>query len=87
VPAVPVLDAADRARDPRFARRQVVYTDAEMPVKGIPFLLREHAVAPPAAAPGMGEHTRTVLRDIAGLSDSEIDDYEARGVIYLKGHR
>lgn len=81
VPAAPVLDAADRARDPRFARRQVAYTDTKMPVKGIPFLMHSHTVAPPATAPGMGEHTRAVLRDIAGLSDSEIDDYEARGVI------
>jgi formyl-CoA transferase len=82
VAAVPVLDAADRARDPRFARRQVVYRGAGMPVKGLPFLMHQHQVQPSLRAPALGEHTRAVLRDICGLSDPAIDDYHARGVIH-----
>lgn len=82
VAAVPVLDAADRTRDPRFARRQVVYRDAGTPVKGLPFLMHEHPVQPSMRAPTLGEHTRVVLREICGLSDSAIDDYHARSVIH-----
>lgn len=91
VPAVPVLDAADRASEPRFAERQVVYRDvgvyqgAGMPVKGLPFRMHGHQVQPSLQAPALGEHTRAVLRDICGLSDSAIDDYHARGVIHDAG--
>lgn len=81
VAAVPVLDAADRAEEPRFAERQVVYRETGMPVKGLPFRMHEYPVQPALTAPALGEHTRTVLRDIGGLSDAEIDDYQARGVI------
>jgi len=82
VAAVPVLDAADRARTPRFAQRQVVYRDSGMPVKGLPFLMHEHQPRPCLHAPALGEHTRTVLREICGFADPAIDDYHARGIIF-----
>jgi crotonobetainyl-CoA:carnitine CoA-transferase CaiB-like acyl-CoA transferase len=35
----------------------------------------------PAGAPRLGEHTREVLGGILGLSDAELDDLTADGVI------
>lgn len=82
VPAVPVLDAADRAGNPRFARRQVVFSRDGLPVKGLPMLLRDHHVWTGSRAPRLGQDTRAVLSEVCGLSDSAIDEYEARGVIH-----
>jgi crotonobetainyl-CoA:carnitine CoA-transferase CaiB-like acyl-CoA transferase len=82
VPAVPVLDAVDRDRDPHFVERQVTLRHDGVPVKGLPMLIRGYDVAPKVAAPYLGAHTRAVLRELCELSEGTIDDLELRGVIY-----
>ncbi|HYZ97751.1 MAG TPA: CoA transferase, partial [Acidimicrobiales bacterium] len=37
--------------------------------------------ATPGGAPRLGEHTREVLGDVLGLTDAELDDLAAEGVI------
>ncbi|URN02981.1 CoA transferase [Actinomadura madurae] len=82
VPAVPVLDAADRRDEPGFASRGVTLATGQGPVKGLPMRLHGHAPRPAVTAPGLGAHTRAVLRDLGRMSDEEIDDLEGRGVIH-----
>lgn len=82
VPAAPVLDAADRAGTDRFTRRQVALRGSEGFVKGLPMLFRDYRVAPDVTVPGLGRDTRTVLRELCGLSDGAIDELADRGVIY-----
>lgn len=81
VPAVPVLDAADRASEPRFADRQVVVSRDGLPVKGLPMLLHGRQVPVGRPSPGLGQDTRAVLSELCGLPASLIEEYEARGII------
>jgi crotonobetainyl-CoA:carnitine CoA-transferase CaiB-like acyl-CoA transferase len=81
VPAVPVFDAADRARAARFTQRHVMLWPNGRPVKGLPMLFRGYQVSPNVDVPGLGQHTRTVLRDLCGLSDRAIDELQEGGVI------
>lgn len=82
VPAVAVLDAAGRAEEPHFAERQVTVRRAGQPTKGLPMTFLRYRPPVPPDSPGLGAHTRQVLRANGGLSDEEIDDLDARGVIY-----
>jgi len=82
VPAVPVLNAADRFGEARFTRRQVALRGSGGFVKGLPMVFRGYQVSPNAAVPGLGQHTRAVLRELCGLSDRVIDELEQRGAIY-----
>jgi crotonobetainyl-CoA:carnitine CoA-transferase CaiB-like acyl-CoA transferase len=81
VPAVPVLDAADRATTPGLYERGVITTTASGPVKGTPLRLRGYGGGQSLHAPRLGEHTRAILRDLAGQSDAEIDRLESLGVV------
>ncbi len=83
VPAVPVLDARDRALDPRFVEDQVRFVDASVPVKGVPLRFSRLSVSPNRRAPGLGEDTLEVLRRFGGLSVSAIEDFEERGIVHL----
>lgn len=82
VPAVPVLNAADRFGEARFTRRQVALRGGTEFVKGLPMQFCGYQVSPNVAIPGLGQHTRAVLRDICALSDEMIDKLEQCGVIY-----
>jgi crotonobetainyl-CoA:carnitine CoA-transferase CaiB-like acyl-CoA transferase len=81
VPAVPVLDAADRASIPGFYEHGVIASTASGPLKGKPLRLRSYDGRQSLDAPRLGEHTRVILRDLAGQSDAEIDRLEALGVV------
>lgn len=83
VPAVPVLDARDRAHEPRFVEDQVRFVDASVPVKGVPLRFSRLSVSPNRRAPGLGEDTLQVLRQFGGLSERAIEDYEERGIVHL----
>ncbi len=83
VPAVPVLDARDRAHEPRFVEAQVRFADANVPVKGVPLRFSELSVSPDLRAPGLGEDTLEVLRRFGGLSERTIKDYAERGIVHL----
>jgi crotonobetainyl-CoA:carnitine CoA-transferase CaiB-like acyl-CoA transferase len=82
VPAVPVLTAEDRRDEPGFTSRRVVLPTAGGPVKGLPMRFHGYAAEPDVTAPGLGAHTRAVLRDLGGMSDDEIDDLEERGAVH-----
>jgi crotonobetainyl-CoA:carnitine CoA-transferase CaiB-like acyl-CoA transferase len=81
VPAVGVLDAADRAATRHFHDRGVIASSPAGPLKGRPFRLQGCGPLPSVSAPGLGEHTRTILRELGGQSDAEIDRLAASGVI------
>jgi crotonobetainyl-CoA:carnitine CoA-transferase CaiB-like acyl-CoA transferase len=51
------------------------------PVTGPPVKLSETPGSVQSAAPRLGEHTRTVLRDLLHLDDSEIEKLASHGVI------
>ena len=50
-------------------------------VANTPFKMSESTTGPAGAAPGLGEHTHTVLRDMLGLSDNDIETLKKSGAI------
>lgn len=48
---------------------------------GVPFRFSRSRLAPMAPAPGLGEHSRSVLKSWLNLSDSEIDRLEKQGAL------
>jgi crotonobetainyl-CoA:carnitine CoA-transferase CaiB-like acyl-CoA transferase len=59
VPAVPVLDAQDRAADPHFSRRRVfIDGPTGRRTRGFPFALRNYVPPVPASAPAVGQHNQ-----------------------------
>jgi crotonobetainyl-CoA:carnitine CoA-transferase CaiB-like acyl-CoA transferase len=86
VPVANAYTAADIAADPHMAARDDLVS-VDDPVLGP---IRQQAPFPrfvgepsptPAGAPRLGEHSREVLGRIVGLSDAELDDLAADGVI------
>jgi crotonobetainyl-CoA:carnitine CoA-transferase CaiB-like acyl-CoA transferase len=82
VPAVPVRDAADRFGAACNTARQVALRGDTGFVKGLPMVFRDYEVSPSVTVPGLGQHTRAVLRDLCGLSDGALDELEQCGAIY-----
>jgi len=85
VPVATAYTAADLFADPHLEARGDLVT-VDDPVVGpvrqqAPFPRRVGEVpAAPAGAPRLGEHTRPVLAEL-GLSDAEVDDLAAEGVV------
>lgn len=88
VPAGTMLYAADVASDPHYVARgypqpvsqpgagALVLEGPAFRATGMP----EPIVAP---APGLGEHTREIAREVLGLADGEVDGLVARGVLEI----
>jgi benzylsuccinate CoA-transferase BbsF subunit len=92
VAAAPVFDAWDALGDPHLASRSF-FQLAPSSRFGADLVTRL-AAAPAdltqqvrSAAPAMGEHTREVLRDVAGLPDEAIDQLLADGTAYQMSDR
>ena len=51
-------------------------------VTGTPVKLSETAGHPNLPAPLLGQHTRTILKDLFDLSDARFDDLVARGIVF-----
>ena len=88
VPAAPVQDAADLARDPQRRSRGFI-VEIDHPDLGrieYPGAV-ERTVRPSGGVKGpvprLGEHTRDVLATWADIGDDEVDALEARGAIWL----
>jgi len=86
VPVGTAYDAADIFADPHMeARGDLVAVDDPVigPVRQqAPFpRLAKHAAPVPRGAPRLGEHNREVWCDLVGLSDDELADLAARGVV------
>lgn len=86
VPVAPILDAAGIFADPHIAHRGDLAV-IDDPVAGP---IRQQAPFPrlglkerpaPAGAPLLGEHTRSVLAEMCGLDDAELDRLSEAGII------
>jgi crotonobetainyl-CoA:carnitine CoA-transferase CaiB-like acyl-CoA transferase len=51
-------------------------------VTGTPVKLSETPGRPNLPAPALGEHTRSVLKDVFELADESIDDLIRRGIVF-----
>jgi crotonobetainyl-CoA:carnitine CoA-transferase CaiB-like acyl-CoA transferase len=88
VPAAPVQDAADLARDPQLRARGFI-VEIDHPDLGrieYPGAV-ERTVRPSggvkSAVPRLGEHTRDVLAEWAGIEEPEVEALAERGAIWL----
>jgi crotonobetainyl-CoA:carnitine CoA-transferase CaiB-like acyl-CoA transferase len=86
VPAGIVQDPQDLFEDPQLRNRNhfVRLEHAEMGAYHIataPFKLDKSSNNPMSAAPLMGEHTETVLKDMLGMSEDEITELLVDGVL------
>jgi CoA:oxalate CoA-transferase len=88
VPSGPVNTAEDVFRDPHIAARQMLVT-VDDPVAGprkyarSPLHLSSAPEIPTEPAPQLGEHTRTILSDLLGYDEAEIERLLGKGVIEL----
>jgi formyl-CoA transferase/succinyl-CoA--D-citramalate CoA-transferase len=86
VPSGLIHAAPDLATDPQLAARDMVLRvaagfDRPVPMAGVvPKLSRTPGVVR-TIGPELGEHTDVVLRELAGLSDHQLADLRAAGVI------
>ena len=85
VPAGLIYSVADMVDDPHFQARGLFETvDAGGRPLKLPAIIPKLTATPGRtewAGPAVGEHTRSVLGDLLGLSDDELDALVARGVI------
>jgi crotonobetainyl-CoA:carnitine CoA-transferase CaiB-like acyl-CoA transferase len=84
VPSMPVQTGLTLAKDPHVRERGILQTVkhptlGERAVVGPPWRLEGAAVH--RSAPLLGEHNDTVLREILGLSQEEIDELEQAGAL------
>ena len=83
----PCLTGAELVVDPHVAARDMLVEiprrDGDEPVltAGNPVKLSKMATGPERMLPGPGDHSGEVLADVLGLSDAEIADLRANGVI------
>jgi crotonobetainyl-CoA:carnitine CoA-transferase CaiB-like acyl-CoA transferase len=86
VPAAPVADPRRVRDDPQLLHRGF-FECFEHPVVGahfapaVPFRYASVERWLRTPAPTLGQHNREILRELCGLSDAEVDDLEAQGVI------
>jgi formyl-CoA transferase len=90
VPSGPVYTAEDIFDDPHIAARHMLVT-VDDPVAGprkyarTPLHLSSAPEIPTEPAPRLGEHTRSVLRDVLGYEAVEIERLRDEGVIEIWG--
>ncbi|MCU1379691.1 MAG: CoA transferase [Acidimicrobiales bacterium] len=86
VPAVVAWDPRRESEHPQLVARQL-YEDVPhsvvgtQPVPGLPYRWSGIDTWCRTPAPLLGEHNRVVLRRVLGLTDGELDELEASGVI------
>jgi crotonobetainyl-CoA:carnitine CoA-transferase CaiB-like acyl-CoA transferase len=86
VPCGPILDVAQVFESPQV-RHRGLRVEAPHPVCGAvpmvasPIRLSATPVAHDVAPPALGQHTREVLRELAGLGDEEIERLRRSGVV------
>jgi crotonobetainyl-CoA:carnitine CoA-transferase CaiB-like acyl-CoA transferase len=90
VPCGPINTVSDVFEDPQVVARGL-RTNIDHPLSGIaptissPLRLSEAAVEYRYAPPLLGQHTTEILREVLGLSQAEIRDLVARGVVSTQG--
>ena len=86
VPASAINELPDVLDNPQIKHRQML-AEIDHPEAGLlkllanPIRLSETPITDYSPPPGVGEHTNTVLRDLLGYSDSQIDELVARKII------
>jgi crotonobetainyl-CoA:carnitine CoA-transferase CaiB-like acyl-CoA transferase len=85
IPFAPVAKVEDLFDDPHLAANGglldvVLPGGLETRLPRLPIEMEAHAFGVRAQAPGLGEHTREILRSI-GFGDGELVDLERRGII------
>jgi benzylsuccinate CoA-transferase BbsF subunit len=91
VAASPVLDSWDLVADPQLAAREFFHAlpHARFPrdlVFGQAVRLSETPPRAERAAPAFGEHSREVLRELAGIDDATVDALVDAGVVHVIEH-
>lgn len=87
VPASPVYEVGEWVNDPYHRSRGLLAEvdglpgGGEVTVYGSPWQLSATPVGPRGPGPALGQHTRQVLRTVAEISDAEIDELTASGVV------
>jgi crotonobetainyl-CoA:carnitine CoA-transferase CaiB-like acyl-CoA transferase len=86
VAACAVLDARRMVEDPHLAARgffvTITHPDAGIyPFPGQPIHLSETPATFRRPAPGLGQHNREVLGGLLGMTDGDLSELQAAGVI------
>lgn len=86
VPCGPINTIAQVFADPQVQAREMRRTlshphAGEVPVTANPIRMRTHDTTASKAPPRLGEDTASVLRDVLGLPDTELEDLQKAGVI------
>ena len=87
IPCAPVLSPEEVVSHPHSIERRAFATvphpaRGEVRITSVPFHLDGAAIAPAGPAPyRVGEHTRTVLRDVLGYSEERVDQLQKAGAI------
>ncbi len=85
IPCAPILDTLEALSDPHLTQRGMIF-DAEHPTRGKHKMLgmpvrmskSDFEYRP---APGLGQHTDEVLKEILGYSDEKLAELKAEGII------
>jgi crotonobetainyl-CoA:carnitine CoA-transferase CaiB-like acyl-CoA transferase len=86
IPCGPILSVAEALNHPQVVARGTIQT-VQHPTAGAtrqtapPLLLSETPAAIRTPAPRLGEHTRSALTEILGLSSKELDELQKEGAI------
>jgi len=86
IPCAPVMTMDRLMTDPQIQAREMVVnlphaTLGQIPVSGIPFKLSASPGQLERLGPDLGEHNDDIYRGVLGLSDGEIQQLQADGVI------
>ncbi len=89
VPSAPVMSVVDALDHPYFKGRNMIrkVTDpllGELTIPGFPLKFSEFPDLPTIEAPLLGEHGAGVLKEYLGLSEGEVDQLRAAGVIHAE---
>jgi formyl-CoA transferase/CoA:oxalate CoA-transferase len=93
VPSGPVLNIAEALHEPQVVSRGLLRTmdhptEGELTVVGPPLRINGKSTTPVIRpAPLLGEHTRSVARDILGMDEERVEDMIVRGVIQAPSER
>lgn len=87
VPAGRIYTASDMLNDPQYEARDMVVRlvnrfGVELPAAGVVPKFSRTASAVPQPGPVLGSHTREVLFELAGVTDAEWDELQARGAVF-----
>jgi len=87
VPACPIYNLKEAAEDPHIGGVREMTVEMEQPglgrikLMGNPIKMSETRPYPKGPAPGLGEDNRSVLTELLGLSEAELERLRREGVI------